>query len=162
MTRIRQFRRATPDDVPIITEFNLRLAAESEGKALDRVTTTQGVAALVADSHKGFYTLAEEEGVIVGQVCITYEFSDWRNGWFWWIQSVYVPAEHRRRGVFRSLYEELERQAHDAGDVVGLRLYVEHDNATAQATYTQLGMQPESYAVMACSPLRPRRPESHG
>src|SRR5207302_786408 len=104
-------RRATPDDAPIIVEFNRRLAEESEGKTLDLNVLRAGVAAVLADPHKGPYFLAEADGVPVGQMQVTYEFSDWRNGWFWWIQSVYVRPESRRQGVFKALYHHVAETA---------------------------------------------------
>src|SRR5438309_11067262 len=101
-------RRATTADTAVVAEFNRRLAAESEGTTRDGATLRAGVRACLADPVKGVYFLAEEGGEIVGQICITYEFSDWRNGWMWWIQSVYVRPEARRRGVFTALYEHVE------------------------------------------------------
>src|SRR6266851_1786167 len=102
-------RLAVPADVPIITEFNRLVAEETEGKTLDLVVLARGVAAGLADPVKGVYYLAEDSGQAVGQVGLTYEFSDWRDGWFWWIQSVYVRQDHRRRGVFRALYDHVYR-----------------------------------------------------
>src|SRR5438128_1174688 len=98
-------RPATLDDADVIVEFNRRLAEESEGKALDLSLLRPGVEAGLADPNKGVYFVAEDDGVLVGQIMITAEWSDWRNGWFWWIQSVYVCPDHRRRGVFRSLFK---------------------------------------------------------
>ena len=100
------------------------------------------------DPAKGFYLVAESAGQIVGQLMVTYEWSDWRDGWIWWIQSVYVREDHRRHGVFRSLYEAVVEQARSAGNVVGIRLYVEKDNTRAQATYQRLGMYDASYLVL--------------
>src|SRR5579885_3015090 len=129
-------RRATPDDLAVIVDFNRRLAEESEGKALDRAVLTAGVAAALADpSGKGPYFLAEDGGEVVGQMQVTFEWSDWRNGWFWWIQGVYVRAGSRRRGVFRALYDHVSRAAREEPGVIGLRLYVERDNVAAQQAY---------------------------
>src|SRR5688572_1180998 len=121
-------RRGTPADLTTIVEFNLRLAEESEGKALDPELLRAGVAAALSDPIKGPYFLAEDEGRVVGQMQVTTEFSDWRNGWFWWIQGVYVRPEARRRGVFRSLYRYVAKAAKNDPTVIGLRLYVERDN----------------------------------
>src|SRR5262245_46737864 len=96
-------RRATLADAPIVVEYNDRLAQESEGKTLDRATLTAGVAAGLADLAKARYFVAEENGEVVGQVMLTTEWSDWRNGWIWRIQSVYVRADWRGKGVFRAL-----------------------------------------------------------
>ncbi|MGL6076185.1 MAG: GNAT family N-acetyltransferase [Fimbriiglobus sp.] len=149
----RIIRPATPADLPVLLDFNARLAYETEGKTLDEAILTRGILAVFADPHKGFYTLVEEAGIIVGQCMVTFEWSDWRNGYYWWIQSVYVRAEARRTGVFSSLYEHVQRQACAAPDVIGLRLYVERDNTRAQATYTKLGMTDEGYHLMGQYPL---------
>jgi GNAT superfamily N-acetyltransferase len=90
---------------------------------------------------------------VVGQISVTYEWSDWRNGWFWWIQSVYVLAEYRRLGVFRQLYRHVHQLATDENDVVGLRLYVENENHAAQAVYADLGMTPIPFKVLQRRPL---------
>ena len=115
-------RRATPSDVDVVVRFNAALAFESEGKTLDEPVLRLGVKAALADPNKGFYTLAEFNGSIVGQVLITFEWSDWRNGWYWWIQSVYVVEEARRQGVFRSIFLHLKEQALADPTVMGLRL----------------------------------------
>ena len=146
-------RRATPDDAPIIVEFNRRLAEESEGKTLDLNVLRAGVAAVLADPHKGPYFLAEADGVPVGQMQVTYEFSDWRNGWFWWIQSVHVRPESRRKGVFKALYHHVAETAKRDPEVIGLRLYVERDNERAHQTYLGLGMAWTSYWMMERYPL---------
>lgn len=146
-------RRATPADAALIAEFNRLLALESEGVTLDPAVLAQGVAACLADPRKGVYHIAEVEGVVAGQIMTTTEWSDWRNGWLWWIQSVYVRPEHRRQGVFRALYEHVRRQAEEDPSVVGLRLYVEHGNHDAQATYSRLGMARTGYLVMEKCPL---------
>jgi ribosomal protein S18 acetylase RimI-like enzyme len=146
-------RRATPADVPVVVEFNRLLALESEGKTLDVGLLAAGVRAGLADPAKALYFVAEEAGAIVGQVMVTYEWSDWRNGWMWWLQSVYVPKSHRRRGVFRSLFEHVLQAARADPGVVGLRLYVERDNVAAQQTYLGLGMIAPGYFVLEKHPL---------
>ncbi len=146
-------RLAEPRDVPILTEFNRRLAAETEGKKLDPAVVTRGVSAVFDDPKKGFYLVAEHQGEVKGQLMVTLEWSDWRDAWFWWIQSVYVAIEARRQGVFRQLYHEVIRRAQAQGNVIGVRLYVERDNQRAQQTYQQLGMQATSYLVFEQSPL---------
>jgi GNAT superfamily N-acetyltransferase len=146
-------RRATPADIPLIVDFNCRLAAESEGKTLEVPVLTAGVTAAMEDPHKGPYYLAVEGDMVLGQTQITIEWSDWRNGWIWWIQGVYVRAEARRRGVFRTLYEHIEQEARRAGNVIGLRLYVERENHVAQQTYRILGMEPSNYLFLERYPL---------
>src|SRR5262245_58293927 len=115
-------RRGQPGDAAVVTEFNRRLAEETEGKALDAAVLAAGVAAVLADPARGLYFLAESGGEVAGQLMLTFEWSDWRNGWMWWIQSVYVRKDFRRQGVFRALYEYLERAARQDLGVVGLRL----------------------------------------
>jgi ribosomal protein S18 acetylase RimI-like enzyme len=146
-------RRATPADASVIVDFNRRLALESEGKTLDSAVLARGVAAGLADPNKALYFVAEEAGAVVGQLMLTKEWSDWRNGWIWWIQSVYVRDDWRRRGVFRLLYEHVHRLAAADPEVTGLRLYVEHENGAAQQTYLSLGMERTGYLVLERCPL---------
>ena len=147
-------RRAGPADAPAVVEYNRRLALETEGKALDLAALTAGVTAALADPEgKGPYFLAVEEDAVLGQLQITAEWSDWRDGWFWWIQSVYVREEDRRRGVFRSLYAHVVESARRDGGVVGLRLYVERENHAAQRTYHDLGMARTAYLLLERSPV---------
>jgi ribosomal protein S18 acetylase RimI-like enzyme len=145
---VLSLRQAVSADAPTIIEYNLRLAEESEGKQLDRETLTAGVVAGLADANKSRYFVAEEEGVLVGQVMLTFEWSDWRNGWIWWVQSVYVIVNARRRGVFRALYNHVRNLAVADPLVKGLRLYVERHNETAMATYFHLGMADAGYQVL--------------
>jgi ribosomal protein S18 acetylase RimI-like enzyme len=146
-------RRAVPSDAPVVAEFNRLLAEESEGKALDPALLAAGVAAGLADPRKSIYFLAEEDGIMVGQMMYTTEWSDWRNGWFWWIQSVYVRPEARRRGVFRALFEHVAAAARENPEVIGLRLYVEGENHIARETYQRLGLEPTGYLVLERYPL---------
>ena len=146
-------RRATPADVDIVCEFNRLLALESEGKTLDLDVLSPGVSAILADPAKGIYFLATEEDQILGQMAVTYEWSDWRNGWFWWIQSVYVREDARRRGVCRSLLESIRQIAQTEFLVIGLRLYVEKENTRAQETYRKMGLEWTTYQVMEQYPL---------
>ena len=142
-------RTATPADVPVIVEYNRRLAQETEHKSLDPATVSAGVAAAIADPMtKGPYYLACDGADVIGQLQVTLEWSDWRNGWFWWIQSVYVRAEHRGRGIFRALYQHVRSRACAAGNVIGIRLYVELENTAAQATYSRMGMSFLPYKVL--------------
>ena len=140
-------RRAAPMDAAILAANNRAMALETEGKVLDTATTLRGAAALIADESKGFYLIAERASEVAGQLMVTYEWSDWRNGTFWWIQSVYVSPASRRGGIFRALYRRVREMAADAGDVCGIRLYVETANARAQSTYVALGMQRSHYEL---------------
>jgi len=146
-------RAAAPADLAVVCDFNSLLAKESEGKTLDQDLLRPGVAAVLADPHKGRYFLAEKDGHIVGQLAITFEWSDWRNGWFWWIQSVYVRPEARRIGVFRALFEHVRDAAVRDSEVIGIRLYVERDNHAAHGTYQRLGLDWTGYQVMERYPL---------
>ena len=148
-------RPPTTQDVETLVTFNQRLAWETEAKLLDPDTLRRGVWAVLADPQRGQYFLAEQAGQVVGQLLITREWSDWRNGWLWWIQSVYVRAEARQQGVFRALFEWVLQEAQRQGDVVGLRLYVENHNTAALATYYKLGMVDAGYRVLERSPLSP-------
>ncbi len=140
-------RRATPADAETIALFNEAMARETEGKTLDASTIREGVRALLARPDRGFYIVAEEGGTVLGQLMITFEWSDWRNGLFWWIQSVYVRPERRGAGVYRALHERVRGMAREAGGVCGLRLYVERANAVAMATYRRMGMEETHYRL---------------
>ncbi len=141
-------RTATVDDLNTIVDFNARLAEESEGMLLDRGILRHGVRRLLSDPARGAYHVASADGVVVGQMMHTHEWSDWRNGDIWWIQSVYVHPDHRRRGICRALYEHLKALSASDPGVVGLRLYVERENAVAQTAYAGLGMRMAGYLVM--------------
>jgi GNAT superfamily N-acetyltransferase len=154
-------RLATLADADTLVDFNCRLAAETEHKELDRDTVARGVRRALADPAKARYFVACLDGRPVGQVMHTWEWSDWRNGYFWWLQSVYVVPVHRGRGVFRALFEHLRALAEADPEVVGLRLYVEQENTAAQQVYARLGLTPTGYLVLESSPLnasRARRP----
>jgi ribosomal protein S18 acetylase RimI-like enzyme len=140
-------RPAQPGDAADIARFNAAMALETEHKALDPATLRAGVEAALADSRHGFYLVAECDGAVAGCLMITYEWSDWRNGQWWWLQSVYVDHPYRRRGVFSALYAEVERRLGETPDAIGLRLYVERDNAHAMHTYRALGMHETEYRL---------------
>ena len=130
-----------------IADFNIRLAAETEHLHLDPACVQAGVDALLADPAKGIYFVAETNGNVVGQLMITYEWSDWRNGNLWWIQSVYVKKEFRRKGIFRALFQHLKSLAHGQKDVRSLRLYMHSENSNARRSYESLGMCRTKYEV---------------
>lgn len=140
-------RPATAADAETIARFNAAMARETEGLELDLDRLRQGVQAVFADPSRGRYWVAELDGRMAGQMLITFEWSDWRNGAFWWIQSVYVDPSCRARGVFRALYEHVERLARAEPGVCGLRLYVEQHNERAQQAYLRLGMKPTPYRI---------------
>jgi ribosomal protein S18 acetylase RimI-like enzyme len=146
-------RRAEPADRETLVSFNAALAWESESKRLNEDVLREGVQAVFGDPAKGFYVVAERDGLIVGQTAVTFEWSDWRNGWYWWIQSVYVREDARRHGVFSAIYKHLEAAALADPAVIGIRLYVEKENARAQATYRNLGLVEEGYLLMGRYPL---------
>lgn len=142
-------RDAAPDDGEFLASGNEAMALETEHKRLDPARVRRGVAAVFEQQAHGRYFVAEDEtGRRLGQLMLTYEWSDWRDGQFWWIQSVYVLPEARRHGVFRALYRHLEQLLRDTPGVVGLRLYVEADNLAAQQTYLRCGMADAGYRVM--------------
>jgi len=149
-------RRAGPADEGVLVAYNAALAWESEEKRLDEDVLREGVRAVLSDPTKGFYTLAELDGEIVGQTMITFEWSDWRNGWFWWVQSVYVREESRRAGVFRALFHHIQTEAEADPNVIGLRLYVERENGRAKTTYRALGMVDTPYEILEIYPLTRR------
>jgi len=142
-----EVRAATRDDVSALVEFNLAMARETEGKTLDRDRLARGVAAVFADARRGFYLVATQDAHVVGGLMVTYEWSDWRDGDWWWIQSVFVRETHRRLGVYRRLHDEVLRRARAEANVVGIRLYVERSNQRAQQTYRTLGMEQTHYQM---------------
>lgn len=141
-----RIRLAAREDIGHIAAWNVAMAWETEHKPLELATLQRGVTAVFDEPRRGFYLVAEREGTPVGCLLITYEWSDWRAGDFWWIQSVYVVEAARREGVFRRLYEDARQRAREAG-AVGLRLYVETENERAQRTYAGLGMARCQYAM---------------
>lgn len=140
-------RPALLSDAPTLTAFNAAMALETEQLTLDPALLAAGVLAGLADPNKARYFVAEADGRVVGQLMLTLEWSDWRNGVIWWIQSVYIEPSARRQGVFTTLYRHVEQLAKAAG-AVGLRLYVEQHNHAGQQTYKQLGMKLTEYRVM--------------
>lgn len=147
MTEI-SIRDAVPGDRDVIAGYNAALATDTENKRLDAATLKQGVAALLADPAKGRYFLAVKDGKVVGQTMITYEWSDWRNGAFWWIQSVYVHPEHRAAGVFGKLYRHIAALAENDPGVCGIRLYVDKHNRDAARIYRHLGLEVAYYDLL--------------
>lgn len=154
-------RPARPEDVDQLVAFSAAMAFETEGRTLDRDLLRQGTLAVLHSSEKGFYLVAEgaqeAKHPIIGQLMVTYEWSDWRNAMFWWIQSVYVHPEWRGRGVYRQIHESVVSEARSRPDVCGVRLYVEADNTTAQMVYRRVGMSPSSYCVFEKDFVLPKK-----
>lgn len=139
-------RKANKSDIEIIAQFNINIAMETENKTLPREIITKGVETLISNSHLGFYLIAEIDGKIAGALMVTTEWSDWRNGLFWWIQSVYVIEEFRRKGVYSALYKYV-KELSVTENVCGFRLYVEKENKIAQQAYKKLGMYETHYRL---------------
>ncbi len=140
-------RKATLQDIPILIDFQQRLADESEGVKLQGEILQKGMLAMFEDPSKGLYYVAEDNSEIIGCHMITFEWSDWRNGMVWWIQSVYVRESHRKNGVFRKMYENLVSMMKKDRGIIGLRLYVDKSNKRAQQVYAAMGMNGEHYTV---------------
>lgn len=155
-------RDATKADAEHLAAGNARMAEETERRHLDPDVLRSGVEAVLTDPDKGRYWVAESGGVVIGQLMITREWSDWRDGSMWWIQSVYVDPAHRGRGVFSALYRHVESLARRAPDCCGLRLYMEPDNDRARRAYEALGMQMAGYVVMETDFGRDRSAASDG
>ena len=145
--RVVATRVAVAADAATLAEFNGAMALETESKSLALEKLLPGVESVLRAPRHGFYVVAEAAGEIAGSLLVTYEWSDWRNGRLWWIQSVYVRPAHRRRGVYRALHEFVRERARATGDVVGIRLYVERENAAARRTYGALGMTETPYRI---------------
>ena len=142
-----QVREAAPSDAETVIEFVIAMARDSEELELDPAVVGPAVVTALDDPERALYWLAAEGDRAVGQLMITTEWSDWSNAWYWWIQSVYVMPEFRRRGVFRELYRHVTRVARERADVCALRLCVEHDNTHAQRAYEGMGMSRLPYVV---------------
>jgi GNAT superfamily N-acetyltransferase len=140
-------RIAEDKDVQTLAQFNVTLAWQTERKKLELPVVTKGVQTLLENPRHGFYTVAETAGEVVGCVMVTYEWSDWRCGLIWWIQSVYVKPEFRRQKVFSRLFAFLKEKASQESSVCGFRVYVEEGNHTAQSTYSRVGMDQTTYKV---------------
>ena len=138
-------RPATDSDLELLVRFQIAMASESEDKGLDENTLRHGIATALSSDDLALYIVAEIAGEPVGTLMLTWEWSDWRNGRFWWIQSVYVSPEYRRQGVYKALYYYVAEGARQQGDVCGLRLYVDKDNSIAQGVYSGLQMRPTNY-----------------
>ncbi len=147
MTAELTIRPARPSDLDTVVAFNAAMALETENLELDAATLRRGAAKALDHPDWCDYFIAERDGVVVGQCMVTFEWSDWRDGWLWWFQSVYVHPDHRRGGVFRGLYRFVETRATARDDVRGLRLYVERGNESAMETYRALGMVPSGHVV---------------
>lgn len=142
-----KIRRAMIDDAVALSQFNQKMALETEGIELIPEVIDAGVKTMIENPQMGFYLVAESDGIIAAALMTTTEWSDWRNGLFWWIQSVYVLPEFRRQGLYRKLYEQVKKLAEDDSAVCGFRLYVEHENVAAQQTYRALGMDETHYKL---------------
>ena len=146
MTSKINIREAGKTDIPILAQHNQALANETENIELNTETILSGVSKAL-DREDCHYFVAEFDGEVAGQIMITYEWSDWRNGVMWWIQSVYVRPEYRNKGVFRTLFTHIEQLARNRADVKALRLYVMQDNQSGKNTYKTLGMRDSRYII---------------
>lgn len=140
-------RKALNKDIDVIARYNYNLAYETENKILDMNILTKGVEAIIKDENKGIYHVWEINGEVVGQIMYTFEWSDWRNGTFLWIQSVYVNKEFRGMGVFKALYKFIRDIADNDNNICGIRLYVEKENTIAKKTYKNIGMKECNYYI---------------
>jgi GNAT superfamily N-acetyltransferase len=144
-------RPARQEDVDSIVAFSAAMALETEGRRLDQARLRDGTVSLLASPERGFFMVAElprsEHTPLIGQLMITFEWSDWRNAVFWWVQSVYVAPAWRRQGVYRTMHDHIVAKAKADPHVCGIRLYVEQDNRTAKTVYQRVGLAPSAYAV---------------
>lgn len=142
-----EIRQAVSSDVETIALYNIALCRETEGRELDPVTVNHGVRRFVTEAKRGRYFVAVIDGQIVGQAAHTFEWSDWRNGEIWWIQSVYVHPDFRGKGVFRALFSQIKELGEAEADCCGIRLYMERENDTARESYRRLGFTETGYVV---------------
>ena len=142
-----QIRYAIPEDAESIIAFNQAMARETENRTLKEKIISAGVLRIFDEPNHGFYLVAENRERIIGTLMVTNEWSDWRNGEFWWIQSVYIEKNYRRKGIYREMYQFVKKLAASQTDICGFRLYVEKDNTIAQQTYRSLNMEETPYLL---------------
>lgn len=140
-------RDAKSEDHKVITDFQMEMAMETEALKLDRDILSAGVSSVLRDSLKARYFIAQTESEAVGMLMITFEWSDWRNGWVWWIQSVYTKPGFRKMGIYRLLYDHIRNLVNSSDNIRGLRLYVDKRNVPAQRVYESLGMNGDHYTT---------------
>ncbi|HEX9910068.1 MAG TPA: GNAT family N-acetyltransferase [Desulfatiglandales bacterium] len=140
-------RNAREKDIRALADFNIAMARETENKVLSPAKVRAGMRAVIRHPDHGFYLVAELNGQVAGSLLVTREWSDWRKGVFWWIQSVYVPPGFRKRGIYRALYEAVKARAKSSPEVCGFRLYVEKNNRAARSVYSKLGMSETQYRI---------------
>ena len=144
-------RQAGYADVDALVEFSVAMARETEGRCLDRDRLRNGTLAVLDAPERGFFLVAEvldqDRPRLAGQLMVTFEWSDWRNGVFWWVQSVYVDPTYRRQGVYRAMHAAIVAKATTDPNVCGIRLYVERKNHGAQAVYRRVGLASSGYVV---------------
>lgn len=147
MTNKTTIRLGQLKDCKTLSRFNITMAEETENKKLNPDTVYKGVENLINQPEKGFYVIVETSKKVIGSLMITAEWSDWRNGLFWWIQSVYILPEFRRTGIFTGLYQFVKDKAQKKNNVHGIRLYVDKDNKTARKTYNAMNMEKTDYRI---------------
>ena len=135
------------EDINSLIDFNIKMAKETENKILNKKIVTKGVSEVLTDTSLGYYVIAKNKNTILGSLMITYEWSDWRNGMFWWIQSVYVEKEYRQQGVYKKMYSYIKDKALKDNSCTGIRLYVEQENKIAQSVYKKLEMKETHYKL---------------
>ena len=135
------------EDINSLVDFNIKMAKETENKLLNKKIVTKGVSEVLTDTSLGYYVIAKNKNTILGSLMITYEWSDWRNGMFWWIQSVYVEKEYRQQGVYKKMYSYIKDKALKDNSCTGIRLYVEQENKIAQSVYKKLEMKETHYKL---------------
>ena len=135
------------EDINSLVDFNIKMAKETENKILNKKIVTKGVSEVLTDTTLGYYVIAKNKNTILGSLMITYEWSDWRNGMFWWIQSVYVEKEYRQQGVYKQMFSYIKDKALKDNSCTGIRLYVEQENKIAQSVYTKLEMKETHYKL---------------
>ncbi|VAW30173.1 hypothetical protein MNBD_BACTEROID07-1042 [hydrothermal vent metagenome] len=142
-----QIRTASEENREIIADFQIKMANETEDLILEKETLSEGVMHVLRDPEKGKYFIAEEAGKVVASLLVTFEWSDWRNKWVLWIQSVYVLPKYRKQGVFKNMYAHIKKWAADDSEIAGIRLYVDKTNRRAIDVYRKLGMDGEHYRL---------------
>lgn len=152
-------RPATVDDFETLVAFTLAEARDAERRILDLEGARRGVRGAFQSPPRAIYwvAVAEDERVVASTSIVT-EWSNFRGGDYWWIQSLYVLPEHRGKGLVDVLLAHVSTQA-VAGGALDLRLYGFDTNERALRAYQRCGFELSRYVVMT-KPLAPRTPGS--
>ena len=143
-----QIRKAVIDDIDSLIEFSFEEAKEAEGLTRVPDTLRAGITAALNDSSKAIYwVIADENDKPFGNVSALKEWSDWNDGYYWWIQSMFISTRYRGKGYLKLLINAVESEMKRENGLE-LRLYVHKDNKVAIRAYEKVGFVISNYDVM--------------